>query len=76
MKKIITATFIGTDGSLGYQAGKFYALCVEENPSRLKRLLNRWPADWWLIVTQPTFCPYSSRGKFEENWQISHEEPA
>jgi hypothetical protein len=43
VKKIITGTFKGEDGSLGYRTGKFYALCVEENPSRLQQILNRWP---------------------------------
>jgi hypothetical protein len=74
VKKIITGTFKGEDGSLGYRTGKFYALCVEENPSRLQQILNRWPRDWEMIIIKPTFCPYSSRAKFEANWEINHEE--
>lgn len=70
MKRVITGTFKGTDGSVGYRTGKYYGLVVEYKINPIRRLLNRWPADWEVIVTGPFFCPYSSWGALRQNWDI------
>lgn len=56
----LVATFIGTDGSLGYQRGQRYELEVD-------RSLATWPI---VIVGGGARCPYSSERAFRRNWRV------
>lgn len=57
---IISATFIGTDGSLGYRRGQRYRLVVNEDTTRAGRVLE---------IVSPVKCPYANLSAFLRNWQ-------
>ena len=63
--RIITATFIGKDGSMGYRTGETYKL-------RYKEKENRW-GKISIEAVEPfhlgSWCPYKDRTEFKKNWK-------
>lgn len=61
--RIINATFIGKDGSLGYRNGRVYSL-----------LLNVYPGDKSILMRECgggyPGCEYSNEKMFLRNWTI------
>lgn len=57
---IIEATYMGEDGSLGYQTGRRYRLKIEEGSA----MQGEYP----LVIVSPHPCPYGSLDAFLRNW--------
>lgn len=51
------ARFIGTDGNRGFQRGHEYDIRVTER------------ASGYVVIFDPTVCPYVSWQEFYNNWQ-------
>ena len=64
--RVISARFVGADGSLGYRNGLVYDLYV-------------WSTTRYPVVIRRMdggYCPYSSEVAFGRNWEIVDTPPA